>query len=82
MGDDDQGIRGWACLSCHHVDGSYSSKDIDRMQIEIDTQVFLAEGKAIETVDHTANHSFKQPVKRSRSEQIRYVRVLRKISGS
>jgi hypothetical protein len=69
---DHAGVRVWLCTSCHHKDGTMSFKESE--SIEIDQQVadFLRGGGEIQTVDHTVNHSFGQPAKRTRKEQVKY----------
>lgn len=49
---------------------------------EIDKQVadYLARGGTIQTVDHTQNWSFSQPVKRARNDQVEWARRHNRIS--
>lgn len=49
---------------------------------EIDQQVaeYLAQGGTIQTVDHTHNWTYTQPVKRSRQDQVAWARRHNRIS--
>ena len=51
-------------------------RECERIRIEIEnlTKKYLSGGGCIDQVDHTANHSFKQPVKRTRKQQVDYER--------
>lgn len=49
-----------------------NEKDRDRITINQQVAEYLASGKTIETVDHTQNHSYRQPAKRKRRDQIEY----------
>ena len=48
----------------------------ERHRIEIQKQIakFIADGGRIDRVDHTANHSHAQPTKRSRRDQVDYLK--------
>ena len=47
-----------------------NSHDMQRIELTIQTLKFIAQGGEVQQVDHTANHSYKQPVKRTRKDQI------------
>lgn len=51
-----------------------NTHDMQRIEIRLQTLKFLAQGGEIKTVDHTANRSFKQPIKRTRKEQVKYIK--------
>lgn len=56
-----------------------TTKDRQRAQIAAQVEAYLSSGKEIEEVDHTANHEYLQPTKRSRREQITYQKRTQKI---
>ena len=51
-----------------------NSHDMQRIELRMQTLKFIAQGGEVQQVDHTANHSYKQPVKRSRKAQVEYER--------
>lgn len=51
-----------------------SEKQAQRDEIERLTQEYLARGGSVEQVDHTANHSHQQPAKRTRKDQVQYLK--------
>jgi hypothetical protein len=53
--------------------------DKERLELSAKVQQYVDEGGEIHCVDHTANHSFKQPIKRTRKAQIDYER--RRLKG-
>ena len=52
-----------------------------RQRIQADVEAFLRAGGKVETVSHTENHSYQQPPKRTRSEQVKYQKRHNKISA-
>ena len=48
------------------------TKTLQRKTIADDVARFLTAGGAITPVDHTANHGFNQPTKRTRRQQVEY----------
>lgn len=69
---DNAGIRTWLCTSCHDVHGSESAKHAQRVKIRSEVAQFVDSGGEIQTVTYEDNHMYKQPVKRTRKEQIKY----------
>lgn len=50
------------------------AKDITREAISLHTASYLASGGQIQRVDHTANASYSEPIKRTRREQVEHQR--------
>jgi|GEM_PF-1525242 len=71
---DEAGDRGWNCPSCHHYDAETNPKEAEQIQIDIAKAKFLKDGGKIEVVDYTQNRSFKDPIKRTRKDQINTLR--------
>lgn len=55
----------------------------ERSRIIIQRQIadYLASGGNIEVVDHTANFEYRQPVKRSRKDQVAHMRRFGRVRG-
>jgi len=71
---DDSGIRTWNCPSCYlHHDG-VESRNAEQITIDKDVAEFLARGGKVHKVDYTENRSFKDPIKRTRKDQINTLR--------
>lgn len=51
-----------------------TTHDNNRENLKRDIAKFLAGGGKIKHVDHTANKSYKEPVKKTRAQQIRAVK--------
>ena len=56
-----------------------AEKKAASMEIAQQTVDFHARGGKVEKVDHTANHSYQQPAKRTRKEQVKYRKRLSRI---
>lgn len=55
------------------------TNEIEREKINNDVAEFLKAGGKIQTVDHTANHEAKQPIKRTRKENREYSKRIHQI---
>jgi hypothetical protein len=56
----------------HPDQRTVSGKDRDRAELDAQVQAFLANGGEIKTVCPKESHHAKQPIKRSRKEQVKY----------
>lgn len=56
---------------------SVNEKERERIAIRLQTLKYLARGGTVVPVDHTANHSYQQPIKRNRKDQVNYIRRYR-----
>ena len=77
----DESISGWLCTTClhdttvaHRPRSATESENKPTIREKITREVadYLSAGGQIQQVDHRSNHSFNQPVKRTRKEQIRH----------
>lgn len=48
--------------------------EADRIRINREVAEYLAKGGKIQKVDHTANHTYRQPIKRKRKDQVEWAR--------
>lgn len=56
-----------------------TERDEERITIAKQIKEYLSTGKTIKEVDHTANASYGQPIKRSRKDQIKHVKRRQKL---
>lgn len=56
-------------------------KDLQRIIIQRQVSEYLERGGEIQVIDHTANFEYRQPVKRSRKDQVAHMRRFGRVRG-